>query len=70
MKDCSQCGLNKWVWKCEAGMMQGTCSNCGLTTNKFKANGKHNKERGNNIARIDAYGIKIEKKNDLSQAQR
>ena len=44
MKDC-KCGFNKWKWKCESGMMQGTCQNCGNKTNKFKANGKRNKEK-------------------------
>lgn len=63
MKDCEQCGINKWNWHCERGMMQGTCSNCGLTTNKFKANGKHRTLDGKEPARIDGYAIK----NDLDK---
>lgn len=41
MKDCKNCGTNNWTWKCESGMMQGTCAKCGEKTNRFKANGKH-----------------------------
>jgi hypothetical protein len=40
MKDCSKCGANNWTWKCEGGLMQGTCGQCGEKTNRFKANGK------------------------------
>ena len=43
MKNC-KCGVNQWQWKCEGGMMQGTCASCGNKTNKFKANGKRRKE--------------------------
>jgi hypothetical protein len=46
MRDCQMCGANKWKWDCQSGLMQGTCSECGAKTNKFKANGKrkNNKE--------------------------
>jgi hypothetical protein len=43
MKECTTCKVNSWSWKCEQGMMQGTCLGCGAKTNKFKANGSHRK---------------------------
>lgn len=50
MKDCKNCGQNNWAWKCEDGMMEGSCITCGAKTNKFKANGKHNhKEQKTNL---------------------
>jgi len=40
MYDCKKCGVNKWKWTCEQGIMQGTCEGCGEKTNKFKAHHK------------------------------
>lgn len=45
MRNCKNCGENKWSWRCENGLMEGTCGACGQKTNKFKANGKHNEKK-------------------------
>jgi len=45
MYNCKKCGNNNWKWKCNNGMMKGTCLSCGEKTNEFKANGKHRKEK-------------------------
>ena len=45
MYDCKECGKNNWGWKCEQGIMQGICKECGAKTNKFKAHTGRGKEK-------------------------
>ena len=54
MKDCVKCGKNNWKWECVKGLMTGYCQSCGRKTNTFKANGRHNNNKEQNLMGTDS----------------